>query len=214
VLPSERPTWRKGYLRSHSRVKQVVDGEAGATVHHLGWTTTRDGADEGAAPLCHGREMCQRPARGEPFVWGTAPAVRHRTIPEVERGLCATRGRGSRPYTRAPQCYTHRPWVAAIGCVDFTARSLTTEQNRQDRARLGERLGVYRRATAAWRRDWRARKRGAEVRKPAPVTDLVGKTKRNSGLGGGGGNTQAAVRTRRQQTGRRGGTPSTCCLGA
>jgi hypothetical protein len=37
-------------------------------------------------------------------------------------------------------------------------------------------------------------------------------TKRNSGLGGGGGNTQAAVRTKRQQTGRRGGTPSTCCL--
>jgi hypothetical protein len=27
-----------------------------------------------------------------------------------------------------------------------------------------------------------------------------------------GGNTQAAVRTKRQQTGRRGGTPSTCCL--
>ena len=39
-----------------------------------------------------------------------------------------------------------------------------------------------------------------------------GSTKRNSGLGGGGGNTQAAVRTKRQQTGRRGGTPSTCCL--
>ena len=36
--------------------------------------------------------------------------------------------------------------------------------------------------------------------------------KRNSALGGGGGNTQGAVRTKRQQTGRRGGTPSTCCL--
>jgi hypothetical protein len=42
---------------------------------------------------------------------------------------------------------------------------------------------------------------------------LQGKShKKKQRPGWRGGNTQAAVRTKRQQTGRRGGTPSTCCL--
>jgi hypothetical protein len=42
--------------------------------------------------------------------------------------------------------------------------------------------------------------------------ETLGNAQKKQRPGWRGGNTQAAVRTKRQQTGRRGGTPSTCCL--
>jgi hypothetical protein len=47
---------------------------------------------------------------------------------------------------------------------------------------------------------------------PGETSQKATAAKKKQRPGWRGGNTQAAVRTKRQQTGRRGGTPSTCCL--
>jgi hypothetical protein len=110
-------------------------------------------------------------------------------------GLCALKGTGGEG-SSSSHCHT-----------DFATRS-----RRRDSRAPGWwlRLEPAVRGSLAWVR--RAERRGLLATGALRRSTRTDRTKRNSGLGGGGGNTQAAVRTKRQQTGRRGGTPSTCCL--
>jgi len=101
-----------------------------------------------------------------------------------------------------------RPSLAGVWAKPHPGTSMEQDSLR----RFGECLTRYRRLSRLGRREVISTRPADVCFLSAPAQPCARKTKRNSGLGGGGGNTQAAVRTKRQQTGRRGGTPSTCCL--